>query len=193
MAPKVIKDKNLRKTPYNPLETVKAAPGTFLPTNEIKINPNNWMAKLQGTQDPTSIIGRLQSFFLGCPLYGALTLNPQSMYHDYLSEFWYTAYLDGEDSIISFTLKNGTRKCDIDLASFRRVLQLDYFWPNELPLQLPSKSGIRRVLQQMGHAECTEEDGTLKTKGTIFMKHLSDSWRYFFTHIVESLGGVSGV
>ena len=77
MAPKtVVKDKNLRKTPYHPSETVKAAPGTFLPTNEIKINPNNWMAKLQGTQDPTSTIGRLQAFFLGCPLYGALTLNP---------------------------------------------------------------------------------------------------------------------
>ena len=47
MAPKtVVKDKNLRKTPYHPSETVKAAPGTFLPANEIKINPNNWMAKL---------------------------------------------------------------------------------------------------------------------------------------------------
>ena len=44
----------------------------------------------------------------------------------------------------------------------------------------------------MGHTSITEKEGELKTKGTIFMGGLSVSWRYFWSNIVECLGGNSG-
>ena len=137
---------------------------------------HNWMAKLAGTHDPQSIIGRLNSFFLSCPLYGALTMNPGKMYHGYLCEFWYTAHFQaGDDHTIHYTLKKGSCPHTITVDSLRDALRLNYFFENELPLQLPTGINLREVCRQMGHTDILDEQGVLKRKGTIYMSKLADS------------------
>ena len=189
-APK--QNKNLLINPYNPPEAVVLAAGIHLNPEDIKINPNNWIARIDSAQDSASIIGRLNHFFEFGPLSGALSLNPEKLYHSYLCEFWYTAHVLPGDHTIAFTLKRGAMNCTITSSVIREALELNYLVENELPVAPIPGTNYRAVLQQMGHVECTNEDGTLKTKGSIFMKHLSPSWRYFFIHLVECLGGGSG-
>ena len=189
--------KNLLSATYAPVEAVKRGQKTniSLSADAIRINMNNWMAKLTlvpNVHEAQSLIGRINSFFLSSPLYGALTLNPNKMYHEYLCEFWYTAGYDESTSSIVWTLKQGTRNFSLTVDTLRDILQMDYFANNELAIDLPTGINFREVCRQMGHTEIVDEHGQLLRKGTIYMSRLPDSWRYFFTHIVECLGGGSG-
>ena len=119
--------KNLLSGPYVPVEAVTKAetPRITLSADAIRINMNNWMAKLTlvpNVHEAQSLIGRLNTFFLSCPLYGALTLNPGRMYHEYLCEFWYTAEYDESSSSITWTLKQGIRNFSLNVDTLREIL-----------------------------------------------------------------------
>ena len=146
MAPKP-SPKNLLGANYNPVDNIKKASHISLSADAIRINMNNWMAKLSTNHTAVYV----NTFFLSSALYGALTLNPSKMYHEYLCEFWYTAVYVESDESIHYTLKQGTKHYTITVDSLRDALRMNYFDENEIPIQIPSGINTREVCRLMGH------------------------------------------
>ena len=100
-------------------------------------------------------------------------------------------YVESDESI-HYTLKQGTMSFTITVDSLRDALRMNYFDENEMPIEIPSGINTREVCRLIGHTEIVDENGQLLRKETVYMSRLTDSWRYFFTHLVECLGGSSG-
>ena len=193
MAPKI--DKNIISTPYHPnpqdnnvVSRCPQQPDSFTPES-LKLNMNNFLARLNIHTD--TLMGRMTKFLQSCPLHYALSANPGHIYHRYLCEFWYTASV-GDDDVISFTLKEGTQRCVLSLEVFRNALHLNYLPASQAFSKRLKNVNFREVLVYANHSGIYDEDNNLKTSGTIFMSGLTNSWRYFWTNIVECLGGNSG-
>lgn len=91
MAPKPSSSKsrdiNLLTVEYNPsTDAVKHAPGAPTNPKSLKLNRNNPLASLKGTQSADSLIGKIQTFLRDSPIGRTFSLNPHKMYHDYLCE-----------------------------------------------------------------------------------------------------------
>ncbi|GKE53551.1 hypothetical protein Tco_1488707 [Tanacetum coccineum] len=80
----------------------------LLPSSKLKfrcekgiITFNNVVALLE---HPNELYRPMLSFLLNCCINKALTLQPFTMYVEYLKEFWYTAEVEEETKTIAFLL-----------------------------------------------------------------------------------------
>nr|GEU78568.1 retrovirus-related Pol polyprotein from transposon TNT 1-94 [Tanacetum cinerariifolium] len=105
---------------------------------------NNAIALLEHSNE---LYQPMLSFLLSCCINKALTLQPSTMYVEYLQEFWYTIEVEEETNTITFSLSWGDEPLSFTQKEFISTIGLP-FCKNHVPP--PPKETVRAGLATLG-------------------------------------------
>ncbi|GKB95981.1 hypothetical protein Tco_0982118 [Tanacetum coccineum] len=108
------------------------------------ISYNNAVALLE---HPNVLYHPMLSFLSNCCIAIALTIQPSTIYAEYLREFWYTAEVDDATKTITFSLSNFDKPLSFTHDDFISVIGLNYC---ENYVLLPKKETVRAGLATQG-------------------------------------------
>ncbi|GJT03946.1 hypothetical protein Tco_0838408 [Tanacetum coccineum] len=153
------------------------------------ISFNNSIALLE---HPNELYRHMLSFLSNCCINKALTLQPTTMYVEYLKEFWYTTEVEEETKTITFSLS----WCDKPLS----FTQDEFISAIGLPIckdvvPLPPKETVRAGLATLGlfdKDKPTLSSTVLVNSSPLKMKYFTPIWKLFMQYIVKCLGGMQG-
>ena len=173
-------------------KAVKYAPNVDFTMEGVDLTKNNVVGNFSYPQIYPAY-KNVMKFLRNCFLAKAFTHTPSVIYHDYLREFWCTAVAtspkDTKESIITFTVMNGSRTLSFDYSAFIKATGLDFaeaFSPN------PTDQDIKNELIFLAPHDPRRPQmsvGGLLEKAPIVKTWFHPIWRILMTFVIQVLGG----
>lgn len=148
----------------------------------------NLLGNLNPPQNKEPYFRDIVLFLQKCPIASALTLEVP-MFGSYLQQFWYSSRIS-DSGLLCAKIHDGNTRIKISLDDFRSACGLNYLKEGE-EFEDPVDDAQRRTIADMIGYEHEPDENTANFK--MFKKvNMSRKWAYFFTHIIQSLGGKRG-
>ncbi|GJV48727.1 hypothetical protein Tco_1438939 [Tanacetum coccineum] len=146
---------------------------------------NNAVALLEHSND---LYHPMLGFLSNCCISTALTIQPSTIYVEYLREFWYTTEVDETTKTITFSFFTFKKSMSFTQDEFISTIGLPIV-KDVVPL--PPKEIVRAglaTLELIDKDKPTLSSTVLVNSSPLKLKYFTPTWKIFMQYIVKCLG-----